>query len=282
MTYFKRKTTSDNSSPGAGRRLNMALAAFMLGSSALVACSDSSEASPESGGGETTVTETVQGSPSNGGSTTTAVADRTGGDPEIKPGNDNAEMGDLSQVTEASVSDLCPSANCMIHSRDINHPTWGPTRIFSVMERGDAYSMKPTIAAVDSTGEVKWTFQGPETYAGQWQFATEAPDDSQTLIFHYNPGRYDGVVALIPTNDGFYSLPNGGAASGFNDEFGVIFYDAEVGAKDANGNYEIVTYEKDFSGGQSNADAPTYKHFHTWTGAGYEEQRPKEFVPPKR
>lgn len=229
------------------------------------------------------------------GATTTIVAPpgwegdagASGGDGENEKKDDGGgglfglgggSKGDLSQVTEASVSDVCPGSSCTIDSMDIDHPGWGPTRVFTLVEEGGDGIPNTALAAVDSTGEVKWTFVASLSYASAWGFGTDAPDEAEALYVTYNPGRFNGIIALHPTEDGFLGLPDGG----YNPDYisdGLVqmdFYSAELGELDDDGVYEIHSFEYDTSGGRSMATAIQYKHFLTWTGDGYEELRPKE------
>ena len=177
------------------------------------------------------------------GATTTIVAPpgwdgdagASGGDGENEKKDDGGgglfglgggSKGDLSQVTEASVSDVCPGSSCTIDSMDIDHPGWGPTRVFSLVEEGGDGIPNTALAAVDSTGEVKWTFVGPFSYASAWGFGTDAPDEAEALYVTYNPGRWDGVIALHPTEDGFHELPDGGGNGGYDDNGPMFLYNA--------------------------------------------------------
>ena len=242
-------------------------------------------------GGELVATDIGQGYVD--GATTTIVAPpgwdgdagASGGDDENEKKDDGGgglfglgggSKGDLSQVTEASVSDVCPGSSCTIDSMDIDHPGWGPTRVFTLVEEGGDGILNTALAAVDSTGEVKWTFVGPFSYAEAWGFGTDAPDEAEALYVTYNPGRWDGVIALHPTEDGFRELPDGGGNGGYDDNGPMFLYNAAVGELDDDGVYELLSFENDISGGRSMANAIQYKHFLTWTGDGYEELRPKE------
>lgn len=185
--------------------------------------------------------------------------------------------GDLSQVTEASVSSFCSASSCTVDSIDIDHPKWGPTRVFSLIDSAEDSRSRPILAAVDAAGEIRWTYTFSSTYPSAWGFAAEEPDADQAVYLTYNPGRYDGIIALHPTDDGFHSLPDGGDDSDYQTG-AVNVYSAELGELDDNGIYEIIKIEYDTSDGRSNAEAIPYKHFLTWTGDGYEEFRPRERI----
>ena len=191
-------------------------------------------------------------------------------------GSGGKSKGDLSQVTEASVSDVCPASSCTFDSIDIDHPGWGPTRVFTLIEVTSQLMGETALAAVDSSGEVKWTYSPTMSGTDVWGFAAEEPDANEALYVAYNPGRWSGIIAMHPTEDGFLGLPDGGENPDYNSDGLVQIYNAELGELDDDGVYEIHSFENDTSGGRSMATAIQYKHFHTWTGDGYEELRPKE------
>lgn len=187
-------------------------------------------------------------------------------------GSGGRSTGDLSQVAESSVSGVCPASSCTVDSIDIDHPGWGPTRVYILIEDTNESLRKTYFAAVDSTGEVKWSYGGPATWEkwgdDYWGFVVDEPDADQAVYVQFNPGRYPGVIALHPTKDGFHSLPDAGSGATATNEEAVWFYPGELGELDNNGIYEIHKLEIETDYG--------YRHFLTWTGDGYEELRPKE------
>lgn len=205
--------------------------------------------------------------------------DSTGGSRDNRGGGFGFGGRDLSAVTDDAVSEFCASpSRCDIDSRDIDHPSWGPTRVFTVYPDTDADNGSGHIAAVDASGDVKWSYTGPYSATGAWGFATDGPDAAGALFVSYNPGRWNGVIALHPVRDGFRSLPDGGGDGDYMGDGDIMFYNAEVGEPDEDGNREIITFEHDTSGGRSMANATIYRHFLTWTGDGYEELRPRQRI----
>lgn len=86
----------------------------------------------------------------------------------------------------------------------INHKTWGVTTIVSC---GPTALPVQTagILAVDISGTIPWSIMDSltnETY----QLADLAVDASGNIFIVYNPGRYNGVMILRPTNGGFSIL----------------------------------------------------------------------------
>jgi hypothetical protein len=109
-----------------------------------------------------------------------------------------------------------------------DHPTWGKstllTTVASSNEKRDA-----TIAVLNSSAEVEWKHD-----AGAWEelkLAQPPRDKTGHLFINFNPGRYNGVIILQPTADGFTSFKTLLAT----DEFNTRFYSATLIDDNADG-----------------------------------------------
>lgn len=91
----------------------------------------------------------------------------------------------------------------VVGTADITHPAWGPTRIFAVKSTTGSSSTGPAcLVAMDAQG-VRWSHAEQDSHTEVWKFASPATDSTGNTFVIYNPGRYDGVIVLVPTADGF-------------------------------------------------------------------------------
>lgn len=117
------------------------------------------------------------------------------------------------------------------------HPTWGNSSLLTTQ----AVNASPPgtqiyesqIVVVDEAGVVIWRHR-----AGDWHEIAPADismDETGHIFLNYNPGRYNGVIILNPTGEGFQdfaTLPAPG-------EFAQRFYSAQLYDADADGVYEV-------------------------------------------
>lgn len=92
----------------------------------------------------------------------------------------------------------------MLDHRDIKHPDLGAVRVFLV-RRTDSHSPSGCIASVTSSGHALASI-GVDIYEKELHFATPASDATKNTFVIYNPGRYDGVLVLVPAKDGFEDI----------------------------------------------------------------------------
>lgn len=101
------------------------------------------------------------------------------------------------------------AANCsgtVTDSRDFKHPNLGALRVFLVVRpNGDSNPMKGCVAAVSDSGAVVTTI-GIEVQANALHFANPPVDATGNVFVVYNPGRYDGVLVLVPDANGFQDI----------------------------------------------------------------------------
>ena len=182
-------------------------------------------------------------------------------------GDDNGFFGfgrkkkpDLSHLTPESVPDLCVEPRCSVDWRDIDHPSWGPTRVFlpSYNDYDPENFGAVGMAAVDASGEVKWNYL-LLTGGGAPSFASDGPDGGETLYVYDNLG---GIIVLRPSDDGFGALADGGLMGHGLDDENAYFSYATIGELDEAGNYEIEVRPTD--GGRDRTM--------TWDGSKYVEK----------
>lgn len=179
-----------------------------------------------------------------------------------------------SAPSDASAPSFPPSppaaAGCageMLDHRDIRHPDLGPVRVFLVRRSGSD-GPAGCVAAVTGSGralapvevDVNWSMEDP------LRFAAPATDSTKNLFVVYNPGRYDGVLVLVPTADGFADIGWRSPDEHYSGGRFAFYYARPVGpGKD--GEYAIVHYIKGCD--PSCAEGATAKVTLRWDGHDY-------------
>lgn len=150
------------------------------------------------------------------------------------------------------------------------HPTLGSMTI-TISDAGfDSVGFRApsVIATVTATGQQVYRWQGLEEYETFGFVGTDpraevsSPIDARNHVFFvWNPGRFDGVSFLAPTDDGFTdggTLADGSASG---------FYDATTVDVDADGTYEL---NQGFQICEPTcADGTYYSHIWRWDGTTY-------------
>lgn len=167
--------------------------------------------------------------------------------------------------------ELVPDADGSTIRLGYLHPTLGPVTI--TLESGgfEVSWLQPSVrAVVNATGREVFRWQGaPNTFSTFW-FAGLSPGDSPAwpvdgrgnVFFLWNPGRFEGLSFLTPTQDGFDSrgtlIPSGDWAG---------FYLASLTDVDSDGKYEI---DQGFQICEPTcADGIYYSYIWTWDGETY-------------
>ncbi|MDQ8707156.1 hypothetical protein RCO28_32515 [Streptomyces sp. LHD-70] len=135
------------------------------------------------------------------------------------------------------------SAKCpgkVLDHRDIKHPNLGPVRVFLVRRSG---SQMPSgcIAAVTGRGHVLEPI-GVDVYENELRFADPASDTTRNTFVLYNPGRYDGVLVLVPDKDGFEDVDWAGPEEHYSGGR-LAYYYARLSGPGEDGRYAIVKSE---------------------------------------
>jgi hypothetical protein len=205
-----------------------------------------------------------------------AVSSTTGASTTSPTGPATAEAVTTSPTTAASTT--APSTTTTVQrttttvfkpSEDATsitfmHPSWGIVRLVTALDTSPGTG---SLTAVDAAGVSRWSWSTQLAYLiepyGAKGGSGGSIDARGHLFIRWNPGRYDGVIVLNPTVDGFEdfgSLPNDTQTTG-------RFYPAETGDVNGDGAGDI-TVEKnnckpDCAGGIRTSD--TYR----WDGSDF-------------
>ena len=148
---------------------------------------------------------------------------------------------------------------------DIDHKTFGPLRIFLALSTVGADSAA-CIAAVTAGGAAlpPITLDARESVG----FANPATDSTGNTFITYNPGRYNGVLVLIPTAGGFEDIgwdDTGGSTQHYYGKH--AYYNAELLGPGPDGRYTIRQYIHSCT--PDCASGPTTIEDLHWNGSDY-------------
>ncbi|MFB7052099.1 hypothetical protein ACFCXT_02960 [Streptomyces vinaceus] len=129
----------------------------------------------------------------------------------------------------------CPGT--VLDHRDISHPYLGPVRVFLIRRTG---SGAPTGCVTSVTGSGKALASvDVDIYENDLHFASPESDATKNTFVLYNPGRYDGVLVLVPGKDGFEDV--GWTDPEIHYRGGKhAFYNARLAGPGGDGRYTIV------------------------------------------
>lgn len=142
---------------------------------------------------------------------------------------------DLNTVRQALPTEDATSVTIM-------HPVWGATRLVTSLP---VSSGPGSIIAYDMDGAILWSWYSEFQYTLEpWGTTSGTPsvDAAGHVFFRFNPGRYDGVIILVPTSDGFDDFGSLPAADGSTEG---RFYSADVVDDNGDGIYEVVVATND-------------------------------------
>ncbi|WP_327351537.1 hypothetical protein [Streptomyces sp. NBC_01304] len=129
----------------------------------------------------------------------------------------------------------------MLDHRDIKHPNLGAVRVF-LIRRTDSSTPNGCIAAVTGSGRALEAIGVDiDVNIGEnaLRFADPASDTTKNTFVIYNPGRYDGVLVLVPEKGGFEDI----AWESPDDHYRggrLAYYDARLVGPGGDGRYAIV------------------------------------------
>jgi hypothetical protein len=95
----------------------------------------------------------------------------------------------------------CPGT--VVAHHDIEHQTLGAVRVFLLRGSGP---LDGCIAAVANSGQALPPIQIDQANIEHFAFANPATDATGNTFVLYNPGKYDGVLVLIPNSGGFEDI----------------------------------------------------------------------------
>ena len=161
------------------------------------------------------------------------------------------------------------SAGCdgnVIDHQDISHPSLGTVRVFLLLKTSIETNGHGCVASVTRTG-IALPAIPIDVYENSLAFARPATDATGNTFITYNPGRYDGVLALVPTEDGFEDIGWSDASYGTHYDGKRAYYNARLDAIAADGQYRIRTYHDDCT--PSCAEGATSEVVLHWDGTDY-------------
>jgi hypothetical protein len=140
-------------------------------------------------------------------------------------------------AARVSLPDTPPaSADCpsnVIAREDVPHPSLGTVRLFLVLKSTSGPTQGCVIAAADTD---KLVSAIPiDVSADSLSFANPVSDSTGNAFVKYNPGRYEGVLVLVPTQAGFEDI--GWRVQHYSGK--RAYYDAELSGPGPNGQYVI-------------------------------------------
>ncbi|MDN3026317.1 hypothetical protein [Streptomyces sp. S.PB5] len=156
----------------------------------------------------------------------------------------------------------CPGT--ILDHRDIKHPDLGAVRVF-LIRRTDTDTLTGCIASVTGSGRVLKSI-GVEIYENELKFADPVSDATKNTFVIYNPGRYDGVVVLVPNETGYEDIawtdPEAHYRGGR-----LAHYNARLVGPGEDGRYTVVKSEN--SCNPSCADGSISQVVLHWNGHDY-------------
>jgi len=134
---------------------------------------------------------------------------------------------------------------------EFDHPTWGPSYLVTTEPAGTANG-DVSITALDAQGTTRWRYDNTtfyamspvgvqDSYSGIGPKVDHAVDANGHLFVNYNPGRYNGVIVLEPTADGFEDFDTLPPV----DDYQGVFYYGEVVSETADGAFIIEVSSND-------------------------------------
>ncbi|MEU5714546.1 hypothetical protein AB0G71_01935 [Streptomyces sp. NPDC020403] len=128
----------------------------------------------------------------------------------------------------------------MLDHRDIRHPHLGAVRVYLV-RRSSSAEAPGCVAALTGSGRTLATTD-VDIYEDSLHFAQPATDATENTFVIYNPGRYDGVLVLVPDTDGFKDVGWSDTTTHYvGGRF--AYYNARLAGPGEDGRYTIISSE---------------------------------------
>jgi hypothetical protein len=126
--------------------------------------------------------------------------------------------------------------------QDISHPKLGTVRLFLLLNPSMKADSRGCVVAVAGTGKAVTAI--PLDIGGNsLAFANPLTDATGNAFITYNPGRYDGVLVLVPTATGFQDP--GWAKPDIHYAGKRAYYDAKPQGPGPDGRYTILQSRND-------------------------------------
>ena len=232
------------------------LACSVLAVPLLTACSDDEPAprarasistSPSSGTKPAPITVTVTETPTEGGS-------GSGGS-----GSGGAEADAPKGPAQSREHRYGDCTRTVLDHRDVTHPNIGRVRVY--LTQGSDH--RCVVATRYSDGGNAFIARLDASI--KFQFASPSTDATGNTFIDYNPGRYDGVFVLIPTEHGYVEPEEG--SNDFQSDDRVRYYSARTVGPGTDGRYQILSEVNDCE--PSCADGTTHRKVLSWNGRSY-------------
>jgi hypothetical protein len=156
-------------------------------------------------------------------------------------------------------------AGKVLDHRDIQHPDLGAVRVYLV-RRSATDDPTGCVAAVTGSGRTLASTD-VDIYENDLHFADPATDATKNTFVIYNPGRYDGVLLLVPNADGFEDIGWSDPAAEHYSGGRFAYYNARLAGPGKDGRYTIIKSEN--SCNPSCAEGATAKVTLRWNGHEY-------------
>lgn len=155
-------------------------------------------------------------------------------------------------------------AGKVLDHRDIQHPDLGAVRVFLV-RRTASHDPTGCVAAVTGSGRTLASTD-VDISGNELHFADPATDATKNTFVIYNPGRYDGVLLLVPNADGFEDIGWSDPADHYRGGR-FAYYNARLAGPGKDGRYTITKSEN--SCDPSCAEGAIAKVTLRWNGHEY-------------
>lgn len=174
-------------------------------------------------------------------------------------------MTSASTAPETTLSDLCGPSCSVSGVASVEHPTWGQIRVVTMLTER-VLEGTGTIAAVNDDEVVLWSVQTSEMLT--MSPAATDQDATGNVFINYDPGRYNGVIVLRPTAEGFDDLQTlPGEQPG-----GRFYYAAPVGEPED----EVSIWQYTNDGIPDYATGTVTKEQFVWDGTDYVSAGPPQ------
>lgn len=140
-------------------------------------------------------------------------------------------------VLPSSPPDAAQCAGTVLDHRDIQHPSLGTVRAFLVQRAGFDPS-HGCVTAATASGRALATID-VDIYEDDLHFPDPATDATGNTFVIYNPGRYDGVLVLVPSKDGFEDIGWSNPADHYSGGR-LAYYYARLDGPGGDGRYTVV------------------------------------------
>lgn len=169
-------------------------------------------------------------------------------------------------LPETPPTGLCPSTR-LIAKADYRHPHLGDMRLFTLAGPATVTPHGCVIAVgADVNVQPLVPVRNLAVYGESLAFPAPVSDSTGNAFVEYNPGRYNGVLVLVPTETGFEPVDSDMRARG--DTTGRRnFYSAELVGPGADGRYSIKSSINDCE--PSCAGGTTTTTLLVWDGTNY-------------